>query len=116
MSVSLYYTARRTQPITSMEQNICDEIAARYDAQYPYGELYEGFCIYDWESFHDEYDKDVIFSGATKLPLDNGEEFCMKVAEWWLKCLSEITEHLPGARWHVHIDDADIPWGEEKEE
>lgn len=113
MSVSLYYEARRPQPVTPQEKTICEEIAARYDAQYPYGELYEGFCIYDWESSRDEYDKDVIFSGATKLPLDDGPEFIMQVAGWWLKCLEEITDNLPGARWHVHIDDADIPWGEE---
>lgn len=39
MSVSLYYTARREQPITSQEQNSCNEIAERYDRQYPFGEL-----------------------------------------------------------------------------
>ena len=45
MSVSIYYTARRSQPITPQEQHICHEIAKRYDEQYPFGELYEGFCI-----------------------------------------------------------------------
>lgn len=116
MSVSLYYEARRPQPVTPQEKTICEEIAARYDATYPYGELYEGFCIYDWESFDDEYDKDVIFAGATKLPLDDGADFMQDVTGWWLKCLDEITDHLPGAHWHVHIDDVDIPWGEDKEE
>ena len=47
MSVSLYYTAKRPHPITHQEQNSCSEIAERYDKQYPFGELYEDFCIYD---------------------------------------------------------------------
>ena len=49
MSVSLYYEAKRSQPITRQELDACMEIAKRYDRQYPYGELYEGFCIYDPE-------------------------------------------------------------------
>lgn len=113
MSVSLYYEARRSQPITPQEQGICDEIAKRYDAEYPYGELYEGFCIYDLDAFRDESEKDVIFSGATKLPPADDETFLFNVINWWLKCLGEITDHLPGAQWHVNIDDADLPWEED---
>lgn len=112
MSVSLYYTARRTQPVTPREKAICEEIAGRYDAQYPYGEMYEGFCIYDWERTLDEWEKDVIFSGATALPYSDNINSVFRVANWWLKCLGEITDALPGAQWHVHIDDSDISWSE----
>lgn len=114
MSVSLYYEARRTQPVTFREKAACEEIAGRYDAQYPYGEMYEGFCIYDWNRDCDEWEKDVIFSGATALPYCDDINFILRVANWWLKCLGEITDALPGARWHVHIDDGDIPWSEEE--
>lgn len=111
MSVSLYYTARRPRPITLQEQKACEEIAKRYDTEYPYGELYEGFCIYDMEKDRQESEKDVIFSGATKLPPDGEQVF--EILNWWLECLSEITDTLPGAQWHVNVDDTVLEWGEE---
>ena len=114
MSVSLYYEARRTQPITSQEKAACEEIASRYDAQYPYGEMYEGFCIYNWERVLDEWEKDVIFSGATALPYSDDMNYIFRVVNWWLKCLGEITDILHGAQWHVNIDDSDISWSEEE--
>ena len=54
MGVSLYYTATRPASATPQEQNRCDEIAQRYDDQYPYGDLYEGFCIYRWDTLEDD--------------------------------------------------------------
>ena len=66
MSVSLYYTARRPQSITLQEQKSCDEIAERYDKQYPFGELYEGFCIYDLTKSGDGY-------GQKLFPLHNSK-------------------------------------------
>ncbi len=112
MSVSLYYTARRSTPITQQERNRCDGIAERYDRQYPFGELYEGFCIYDWETGKEE--KDVILDGATKLPPDVEMEFCMRILDWWLECLTELTDLLGDAQWKVHLDDMDSMWSAEK--
>jgi hypothetical protein len=60
-----------------------------------------------------ESEKDVIFSGATKLPPDVDQELFFDIINWWLECLSEITDMLPGAQWHVHIDDTVLEWGEE---
>ena len=111
MSVSLYYEARRSQPISPQEQAACEEIARRYDAQYPYGELYEGFCIYNLAQERDESEQDIIFSGATKLPPFD-DMIVLHVVNWWLKCLSEITDVLSGAQWHVHIDGGEIEWSE----
>lgn len=113
MSVSLYYTAKRPQAITLQEQVACQEIAARYDAQYPFGELYEGFCIYDLETCRGGDEADVILSGSTKLPPEGDAEELFCIINWWLQCLGEITDNLPGAQWHVHIDDTDLPWSEE---
>ncbi|MCI9320069.1 MAG: hypothetical protein HFH05_08330 [Lachnospiraceae bacterium] len=117
MSVSLYYEAKRSQPITRQELDACMEIAKRYDRQYPYGELYEGFCIYDPEECSEQSDSYIIFSGATKLPPmndDNDINSVFRVANWWLKCLGEITDLLSGAQWHVHIDGGEIEWSKEE--
>lgn len=114
MSVSLYYTARRAQPITSQEQSSCDKIADHYDKQYPFGELYEGFCIYDLETFKDEDDKDIILDGSTKLPTDVDEELYFNIIDWWLKCLEELVDVLIGAQWDVHLDDMNFKWSEEE--
>lgn len=105
MSISLYYTARRSQPITSQEQCNCAEIAKRYDQQYPFGELYEGFYIYNLEKFEDVKEENIIFDGSTKLPTDIDGEFLLNVVDWWLKCLEEIAGVLVGAQWNVHLDD-----------
>ena len=112
MSVSLYYTATRIHPISLQEQTICDEIARRYDSQYPFGELYEGFCIYDLNKspYVTTDENNVIFAGATKLPPICDMELFGKIVDWWLECLSEITSALPGAKWDVNIDDITIEW------
>ncbi len=113
MSISIYYTARRPQPITEEEAALCRRIADRYDAQYPYGELYEGFCIYDLAEERDEWEQDVIFSGATKLPPED-PLLIAQIANWQLDCLEEITNVLPGAQWRVHLDDLNLEWTEGK--
>lgn len=114
MSVSLYYTARREQPITLQEQKRCDEIAGHYDEKYPFGELYEGFCIYDLEKDTSGREDDVILDGSTKLPSNVDEELCLNILEWWLKCLGEIAGVLNGAQWDVHLDDMSFEWSEEE--
>ena len=114
MGVSLYYTATRPASATPQEQNRCDEIAQRYDDQYPYGDVYEGVCIYRWDTLEDDFDGEhVILQGATKLPLDDLELFA-NVFEWWLDCLTELKDTLPDAQWHVNLDDLDFDWSEEE--
>ena len=105
MSVSLYYTAKRDYPITEQEQNNCQKIADQYIAEYPLGDMYESFCIYD---LNDETEENVIFEGATKLPLDEDDEQSVKVLDYWADCLQKIIDLLPDVQWYIHIDDADI--------
>lgn len=116
MSVSLYYEAKREQPITPQEISFCQKIAEQYDTKYPFGELYEGFCIYDLDSFRDESEENVIFSGATKLPTVEGDDISIlfDIVSYWIKCLDEITRALPGAEWEVNLDDMEMVWDEEK--
>lgn len=124
ISVSLYYEAGRTQPVTPSEQSICDKIAKRYNTKYPYKKiakryntkysyrelLCDGFCIHIPEPFRDESGDDVILTGSAKLPMVDNLALFIRVINWWLKCLGEITDCLSDAQWHVHINDVDLPW------
>lgn len=105
MSVSLYYTAKREYPISGQEKKACQEVVDHYISEYPLGEMYEGFCVYDLDGAAEE---DVIFEGATKLPLDEGESHFAKVYDYWADCLQKVIEQLPGAQWDIHIDDTDV--------
>jgi len=105
MSVSLYYTAKRERPISKQEQELCQKIAERYITEYPLGDMYESFCIYD---FTEPSGENIIFEGSTKLPLDEGEGHTLQVLDYWADCLQKIIDILPNAQWDIHIDDADI--------
>ena len=105
MSVSLYYTAKREVPLSDREKAACENVADQYIREYPLGDMYEPFCVYDMSNPTEEH---VIFEGATKLPLDEGEEHCTEVLDYWADCLQEIINLLPGAQWDIHIDDADV--------
>lgn len=63
--------------------------------EYPLGEMYEGFCVYD---LNEASEKNVVFEGATKLPIDNGEEYFVKVLDYWAGCLQKIIDILPHAQ------------------
>lgn len=49
----------------------------------------------------------MIFSGAAKLP-GNGPETLFEAANYWLKCLTEITHLLSNAAWNVTFDDVNL--------
>ena len=105
MSVSLYYIAKRDTHLSKQEKSICNTIIDTYISKYSLGEMYEPFCAYDNSSPTEE---NVIFEGATKLPIDEGEEHFVEVLDYWAECLQEIVILLKGAEWYIHIDDTDI--------
>ena len=53
-------------------------------------------------------EENVSFEGATKLPLDEGEEHCAEVFDYWGECLQEIVTILMGGWVGTHLDDTDI--------
>ena len=53
-------------------------------------------------------EENVSFEGATKLPLDEGEEHCAEVFDYWGECLQEIVTILMGGWVVTHLDDTDI--------
>ena len=105
MSVSLYYTAKRDYPISKQEQEACQKVVEHYITEYPLGDIYESFCVYD---LNEPSEENVIFEGATKLPFNKGKDHFIKVHDYWANCLQEIIYLLPDAQWDIHIDDTDV--------
>lgn len=103
MAFALYYTAKREQPLTEQERAMSKEISEKYCAKYPFKRKVEDFGIYK-----DSKEQDgIIFSGSTKLP-GNGPKILYEVANYWLKCLTDITHLLTDAAWEVTFDDVDL--------
>lgn len=120
MSNSIYYIARRGQPLSSDEHAAVDRIRALYSIR-DQVERYVGTGRgHNGENLH-VYDPaqpsepGVIFEGATKLP-DNSEDALWELLQHWCKLLSEVRRIVRGAEWRVHVDDHDIPWDEEAQE
>ncbi|KPC79194.1 MULTISPECIES: hypothetical protein [Streptomyces] len=105
MSVSLYYCASRATPLTDAETASVKRIVAGHMASFPY-EDQESLYLYDSEDSR----PDEIVAGSTKLPLDPGR--VLPVLDHVLGSVSELRRALPGAEWHVHMDDLDVPWDE----
>ncbi len=110
MSVSIYYTAKRSSPLTDPEEAAIHALVSKYsvDAQVEeYVRTGEGT---NWESFRiyapaGRRDLGVVFEGATKLPDDT-----WLGVQHWSRLLSEIRRVLRDAQWHVHVDDHDLVW------
>lgn len=103
MSYALYYEATRKQSLTEQEKTIAKKIIEKYCSEYPFKRKAEDFCMYD----ENEYRGNIIFNGSTKLP-GNSPETLFEVANYWLKCLTEITKLLVNAEWNVTFDDVEL--------
>ena len=120
MSISIYYSAARSTPLTDVESSAIDAVVEEYSVddqitareQTGVGPNWESFCVYDRD---DAIIADAIFVGATKLP-DNSEDAMWVGLQHWCKALSAIRRVLPNADWHVHIDDHDMQWDDAKQE
>jgi hypothetical protein len=116
MSISIYYTARRSRPLSTEERAAVDQLTAKYAIEDQLEEFlrtgegynWESFCIYDAA---DPTEPGVVFEGATKLP-DNSEDAFLNGLQHWCNLLSEIRRAVPDAAWEVNVDDHDIPWNE----
>jgi hypothetical protein len=117
MSISIYYTAHRDQPLSTEERAAVDAFIAKYAIEDQLEEFFrtgegfnwESFCVYDAA---DPTEPGVIFEGAMKLP-DNSEDALWQGLQHWCNLLSEIRRAVPDAEWEVNVDDQDIPWNEE---
>ena len=109
MAYAIYYEATRTEPLTEQERTICKDISEKYCAEYPFKRKVEDFGIYEDSKKQDG----IIFSGSTKLP-GNSPQTLFDVANYWLKCLTEITHLLTNSTWNVTFDDVDLIFDEDE--
>lgn len=116
MGISIYYAAHRAKPLTPHENEQIVAVIDAYSIEDKRREAdrtgqvwsWEDFCVYPLGSSDEP---DVIFEGATKLPLESEIEFWASL-QYWCQLLSEIRRVLSNAAWTVHVDDYPIQWDE----
>ncbi|WP_102272797.1 hypothetical protein [Cytobacillus massiliigabonensis] len=118
MSSSIYYTATRKQKLTQAEQDAINQLMERYSVDEEIEEYLKSGVGHNWTSFYiydpkNLIDPDVIFEGSTELP-DNSENAIFDGVDHWASLLADIRNGIEGAEWHVHVDDHDLVWDEEK--
>ena len=94
MSISIYYTARRSTLLNGTERAQINEITKKYSVEREIesylltgkGHNWESFCIYDPKV---PSEPDVVFEGSTKLP-DNSEDAIWVGVQHWCSALTEI--------------------------
>ncbi|MFJ5881282.1 hypothetical protein [Kitasatospora cineracea] len=106
MSVSLYYSARRPAPLTAAESAAVERVVTAHRAAFPYPDE-EDLCLY---ADPGDGPEDVL-AGSTKLPAD--PDRALPVITHVLDAVTGLRRALPGAAWHVHLDDLDVPWDED---
>ncbi|MFJ1883016.1 MULTISPECIES: hypothetical protein [unclassified Streptomyces] len=104
MSVSIYYSARRAQPLTGAESAAVERVVAARAESFPYDDE-EGLYLYG------PGDDDGIIAGSTKLPGGDPGRW-LPVTAHVLDSVTELRRAVGGAQWHVHMDDLDVPWDE----
>ncbi|WP_326766913.1 hypothetical protein OG978_22335 [Streptomyces sp. NBC_01591] len=109
MSVSVYYSARRAEPLTGAESAAVERVVAAHAESFPYDDE-ESLYLYGLGGDGDQDDE--IVAGSTKLPIDPGR--WMPVIAHVLDSVTELRRAVGGAEWHVHADDVDVPWDEKE--
>ena len=110
MGVSLYYTAERSTLLTQQEQEKVASIVNEYNDKFEHADDAETFDLYAY----DDSESDVILAGATKVPSSIDIEVLMYSINHWLHCLTEIRLVVSDAEWHVHVDNTDAVWIDDK--
>lgn len=117
MSISIYYTAKRSNKLSNQEQETISCLISRYSKEFnqmtsqvcpEVGYNGELFCVYDSKA---STEPDVIFEGVTKLP-DHSPEELWEAVKHWSALLSQIRPIIPDAEWYVHLDDYGLVWDE----
>lgn len=104
MSVSLYYGAERATPLTEEESAAVDAVTVAFGKRLKDDD--EGM------NFYDEPTDGQVLDGSTKMPVNpmRTKSFLLKLFD----SLSRIRRAVPGATWHVQLDELEIQWDEER--
>lgn len=108
MSVSLYYSARRAAPLTGSETAAVERVLTAHLSSFPFAEGDEPLCLYDGGGRNPEH----VLAGSTKMPLK--EDRTLPFLEHLMASVTRLRRAVPDADWHVHLDDMDLPWDEER--
>lgn len=109
---SIYYEAKRPEPLTTIERELIDQILEKYSVDDIIEVYTDDTPTLNWESFafYDEpYAAGVILKGSVKLP-NAVRDAEIVGAERWCAALSELRRSLLGATWSVSIEDQQIAW------
>lgn len=133
MGISIYYTAHREHGLTEAERHqvgaiVAEENAALFaelDAMLPSwwetgavpadlssaGEICEGITLYD----PDRTEPGVVLQGSSKVSHASceAEPMFVQLDHYMRSGLARLRHAVPGAEWHVHVDDTDVEWEEE---
>jgi hypothetical protein len=117
LAISIYYTAKRKEPLTSSEVASVSSVASRHSVDEQIEQLLATGVGFNWESFNFTinsepsglFKKGTVFSGSTKLP-DNREDATWVGVQHWCKCLSEIRVAIPGCDWYVAVEHHELQW------
>lgn len=127
MSVSVYYSLIRKEPLTESERAGIEEVLTRFDVdkyndiedadekpgkwgwlsgkkktKTPELSLGETFTFYD-----QPYQPGEVLAGSTKLPVN--EDVLFDAALYWGALLGEVAAVIEGGEWDVRIDDQEMP-------
>ncbi|UXL37055.1 hypothetical protein N7D90_15855 [Pseudomonas fragi] len=106
MGVSVYYTAERAKPLSTLEKNAIESIQNEYSASINV----EGECLDFYDS--DDYEGNVILDGSVKLPLYSEDAATIGLRHW-RNCLTELRRAISNAEWKVALEDDEFDWDEQ---
>lgn len=102
VSVSLYYTARRTTPLSDAEHTAVGQVVDTYNANAPFSLEEEGLYLYD------RLEPGTALDGSTKLPA--ADDRAVPSLVHWLAAVTALRSAVPGADWSFTLDDYEIEW------
>ena len=102
MGVSLYYTARRTTPLTDAELTAVSQVVDTYNANAPFTLEEEGLYLYD------RLESGTVLDGSTKLP--SADDRAVPSLVHWLAAVTALRNAVPEADWTFTLDDYEIEW------
>lgn len=118
MGISIYYSARRINPLSESEEKRIAAVVGGYsvaDRIEEYHRTGSGWTGEDFSLYDPPFDEpDIVLDGSTKLPNDSEESFGTSI-QHWCRALSELRRVIPDADWCVSVEDHLIEWDEQSQ-